>query len=126
VRGPNRLAVLGRSFRSAFAIRGGGADQDRKHEEHVQKDIAVVPVSTSSFFTKRLSRQVGQIAGGCSGTGSGTLRGAVISGVSVVERPSISRSVGRNAYESSPAPAHGFHFPVAGSNEKPESHAQHS
>jgi hypothetical protein len=57
----------------------GGADQDRRHDEQVQNETAVVPVRTSSFLTKPLSRHVGQSGGRWSGTGSDNLRGAVMS-----------------------------------------------
>ena len=38
-------------FKSAFAIRGLGAGHERRHELHVQNEIAVPPVSTCSCFT---------------------------------------------------------------------------
>jgi len=58
---------------------GTGAGQDRRQDEQVQNETAVVPVRTSSLLTKLLSRHVGQSGSRWSGTGSDNLRGAVIS-----------------------------------------------
>ena len=52
-------------FKSAFAIRGLGAGHERRHEVHVQKEIAVPPVSTCSCFTNAESWHPGQ--GGTAG-----------------------------------------------------------
>ena len=52
-------------FRSAFVIRGFGAGHERRHDVHVQNEIAVPPVSTCSFFTNAESRHPGH-TGGCS------------------------------------------------------------
>ena len=47
-------------LKSAFAIRGLGAGHERRHELHVQKEIAVPPVSTCSCLTKAESPHPGQ------------------------------------------------------------------
>ena len=46
-------------LKSAFAIRGFGAGHERRHDVHVQKEMAVPPVSTCSCFTKAESWQPG-------------------------------------------------------------------
>ena len=61
---PNPNCCLGGGyldrFKSAFAIRGRGAGHERRHELHVQKEIAVPPVSTCSCLTKAESWHAGQ------------------------------------------------------------------
>jgi len=52
-------------FKSALAIRGLGAGHERRHEVHVQKEIAVPPVSTCSCLTNAESWHPGQ--GGTAG-----------------------------------------------------------
>jgi hypothetical protein len=47
-------------FKSALAIRGLGAGHERRHELHVQKEMAVPPVSTCSCFTNAESWHPGQ------------------------------------------------------------------
>lgn len=47
-------------FKSALAIRGLGAGHERRHEVHVQKEIAVPPVSTCSCCTNAESWHPGQ------------------------------------------------------------------
>jgi len=62
-------------FKSAFAIRGLGAGHDRRHELHVQKEIAVPPVSTCSCFTKAESWHAGQTGTvGCESVGAAGFR----------------------------------------------------
>lgn len=69
VRAPNASGGRGGNylerFKSAFAIRGLGAGHERRHEVHVQKEIAVPPVSTCSCFTNAESWHPGQ--GGAAG-----------------------------------------------------------
>jgi hypothetical protein len=58
-------------FKSVFAIRGLGAGHERRHELHVQKEIAVPPVSTCSCFTKAESWHAGQTGTvGCESVGA--------------------------------------------------------
>jgi hypothetical protein len=45
--------------RSTFAMRGLTAGQERRHDEHVQKAIAVVPVITCSCVTNAESWHLG-------------------------------------------------------------------
>ena len=60
-------------FKSALTIRGLGAGHERRHEVHVQKEIAVPPVSTCSCFTKAESWHPGQ--GGTAGWDSVDVEG---------------------------------------------------